>query len=1116
MNREKKVKILSYQKFLTFLSISLSIGLVYPAQGICGEFTVFEKTYIREKKTPKTVSDAFSVLNPDTNWTLRVENIRVEDEDKKDKKGKKHKKHKKHKKYKKISSAVIHLNGNKVVKPKDFKKKRNEIEKPVTLLPDNILKVTLRSKPDAQLTVKVTGQDNTLPVISNIIPADRDILTVSTPSVSAEFTDDISGVAGVQILIDGNDITAQANVTEAGFSYTPVSPLSEGPHTLSISVSDNAGNQIQEVVSFRINQAPILNTIGNQSIDENGLLTFTVTATDPDGDALTYSATNLPTGASFDAATQIFTWTPDYTQAGSYTNVNFEVTDGVATDAEDITITVNDIVTDAGLVAYYPFNGNANDESGNGHDGTVLGGAVLTTDRFGNAQSAFSFDGVDDYIKASATGLPTAERTVSVWFYADMVTNHPPVLGYGGGAGCGTSWLMMLNVSSSGSFQVQGHCNVNKIEYAYADEPIGAWYHLTVTTDVNGTKMYVNGEEKASNTNFISNTYVNGTDLAIGVIVNASGIAPYTDPNVGYFNGKIDDIRIYDRAFTPSEIQFLYAIEDATAPMIFNISPVDGSVLAVAPSVLSADFNTSGSGINTGSVQILLNGSDITAQANVTAAGFSYTPVPSLVEGNYALNITASDNSGNTLQRTSNFTISVLDAGLVAYYPFNGNANDESGNGNNGTVNGAVLATDRFGNADKAYFFNGTDNYIIASADGLPTGERTVSVWFYANMVTNHPPVLGYGGGAGCGTSWLMMLNVSSSGSFQVQGHCNVNKIEYAYADEPIGAWYHLTVTTDVNGTKMYVNGEEKASNTNFISNTYVNGTDLAIGVIVNASGIAPYTDPNVGYFNGKIDDIRIYGHALSNTQILALYEESTDDTLLPVISNITPADGSVLSDKTPEFSGNFIDEGSGIDVNSVQILVDANDITAQANITATGFNYTPLDALSEDSHTLSVNVSDKAGNTASVQSRFEIANTAPVVDTGQDFAVFISQEVYLNAAVTDDGLPEPPGSVSVQWSRQAGPGTVTFADSASANTMVVFSVTGTYVLRLTADDGVFTVYDEITITVNPEDGQATIEYEYDSRKRLITVIEQDAVTRYTYDASGNRIQETVETNSVP
>ncbi len=63
-----------------------------------------------------------------------------------------------------------------------------------------------------------------------------------------------------------------------------------------------------------------------------------------------------------------------------------------------------------------------------------------------------------------------------------------------------------------------------------------------------------------------------------------------------------------------------------------------------------------------------------------------------------------------------------LSDGLVAYYPFNGNANDESGNGNNGIVHGATLTADRSGNANSAYSFNGIDNYIDTN---IPTGVCT-------------------------------------------------------------------------------------------------------------------------------------------------------------------------------------------------------------------------------------------------------------------------------------------------------------------------------------------------------------------------------------------------------
>ncbi|MGK5094527.1 hypothetical protein WDW89_21250 [Deltaproteobacteria bacterium TL4] len=70
-----------------------------------------------------------------------------------------------------------------------------------------------------------------------------------------------------------------------------------------------------------------------------------------------------------------------------------------------------------GLVAYYPFNGNANDESGNGNNGTVIG-ATLTADRHGRANKAYSFDGVNDYLSASGSNVwnfGTASFTISFW-----------------------------------------------------------------------------------------------------------------------------------------------------------------------------------------------------------------------------------------------------------------------------------------------------------------------------------------------------------------------------------------------------------------------------------------------------------------------------------------------------------------------------------------------------------------------------------------------------------------------------------------------------------------------------------------------------------------------------
>ena len=120
-----------------------------------------------------------------------------------------------------------------------------------------------------------------------------------------------------------------------------------------------------------------------------------------------------------------------------------------------------------GLVAYYPFDGNANDASSHGNDGTVIG-ATLTQDMFGNADSAYYFDGIDDYIRASAANLPSAERTVSLWFYTDTMNRassgvgyRPNLIGYGGRGFPGTSWLMGINHWGHATMGVTCHWDNN-------------------------------------------------------------------------------------------------------------------------------------------------------------------------------------------------------------------------------------------------------------------------------------------------------------------------------------------------------------------------------------------------------------------------------------------------------------------------------------------------------------------------------------------------------------------------------------------------------------------------------------------------------------------------------
>jgi CotH protein/lamin tail-like protein/chitobiase/beta-hexosaminidase-like protein/K319-like protein/Fn3 domain-containing protein len=93
--------------------------------------------------------------------------------------------------------------------------------------------------------------------------------------------------------------------------------------------------------------------------------------------------------------------------------------------------------------------------------------------------------------------------------------------------------------------------------------------------------------------------------------------------------------------------------------------------------------------------------------------------------------------------------------------------------------------------------------------------------------------------------------------------------------------------------------------------------------------------------------------------------------------------------------------------------------------------------------------------------------NQAPLVSAGGDLTITLPASGSLNGSASDDGLPIPPGQLSVIWSKFSGPGTVTFANASAANTTATFSSAGAYVLRLTANDGAVPVSDDVSVTVN-------------------------------------------------
>ncbi len=203
-----------------------------------------------------------------------------------------------------------------------------------------------------------------------------------------------------------------------------------------------------------------------------------------------------------------------------------------------------------GLVAHYPFNGNSNDESGNGNDGTV-NGATLTTDRFGNASSAYSFDGVDDNIIINPiSNFPSTEITASFWMLSSDTTHLGTPLSYASS----TAENMFLVVDYK-NFEINVN-NVSSDDIGVSAND-GTWRHIAVTWKSLGGEVivYKDGLLSFSGTLSAGASMENGGSLVFGQEQDIVGGGFQSNQA---FIGVLDDIRIYNRVLTEREIQQLY------------------------------------------------------------------------------------------------------------------------------------------------------------------------------------------------------------------------------------------------------------------------------------------------------------------------------------------------------------------------------------------------------------------------------------------------------------------------------------------------------------------------------------------------------------------------------
>jgi hypothetical protein len=377
--------------------------------------------------------------------------------------------------------------------------------------------------------------------------------------------------------------------------------------------------------------------------------------------------------------------------------------------------TVPSYVPTNGLVGWWPFSGNPNDESGNGFNGTNLN-ATLTSDRNGNSNTSYDFSFTNAgwgsqnnaiYIQYSPE-FNSQNITVSTWIFPRSYywignSNDPNStiierFQYGYSNPNGQSWILGFNNLGVYATILQGATDNNQnYETAIYNTPLSlnVWHNISFSYDGLSLKLYINANLVSTVNTSIPINITSNSGIAVGESHAANGYWRYTD-------GKIDDIGIWNRALTPQEITTLY--QGCQNPTTATITSNGNTTFCQGGSVnLDANMGTNLT------YQWYRNGTLIPNETNA-----SYTANQA---GSYTVNINNGECSAvsNAIVVTVNPSPTVNFNALTAIVSRNANAINLSGTPNGGTFSGAGVSGSQFipfnaGLGQKTLTYSYTDN----------------------------------------------------------------------------------------------------------------------------------------------------------------------------------------------------------------------------------------------------------------------------------------------------------------------------------------------------------------------------------------------------------------------
>ncbi|MDY0017801.1 MAG: LamG-like jellyroll fold domain-containing protein [Candidatus Delongbacteria bacterium] len=527
----------------------------------------------------------------------------------------------------------------------------------------------------------------------------------------------------------------------------------------------------------------------------------------------------------------------------------------------------------SGLVGYWTFDGaNANDLTGS-HDGTVVGSGV--TFPAGKVGNAVNFSVGSSFIKIPS--FNTDHITVEAWvnsagygYYTSMVTKNYYADKW---SSPWTTWSLWFNENTANPGTISSQWATASPDVVSMNE----WHHMAFTYDGTTVKMYVNGVEKSS------------YEPAGGPITQTAGNVYIGKPEYANhsFTGSIDEVAIWDNALPGTEILRHYqngiaGIGYLTAPTVQTDSVTNVTISSA--SVMSEVVAENGSDVSERGVCWNTAGNATISDSRTfdgTGAGTFTSEITGLYAGrDYYVRSYAINSTGTSYGDELIFSTPDNPEGLVAYYPFSGNTNDESGYGNNAVNYGAVQVEDRYEFPNSAYSFNGTPNWMdIGDIDVLNPhlSDVSVSVWIKTTQQIPGEGARIYSKGTHGGTQpgYAVMLYPGQNGKtafiFGIDGHEHIVLSNSVVND---GKWHLITGIADRDGNaQLYIDRVKETSQVSISPHAL---SDLASSTYNASIGVSYCTNGIPGalseYFNGTIDEVRVFMRALSQQDVDQLY----------------------------------------------------------------------------------------------------------------------------------------------------------------------------------------------------------------------------------------------------